>query len=225
MQIGLFGGTFNPIHNGHLQVAKEVKDGFPLDKIIFFPSAIPPHKKSDKIISASDRMEMLRIALSNTSGLTEMFEISDIEVKRSGPSYTIDTVNEYRLKMAEDNKLYLLMGIDAFFEIHTWKSYLDLFDLISFIVMPRPNDDINQNSDPLKDLHAFIKSNISDDYHYSSLDKKYTHPASMPIHIYEVTPIPISATMIRKYVKDNISIQSMVTPGVEEYIKSKGLYT
>lgn len=224
MQIGLFGGTFNPIHNGHLQVAKEVKDGFPLDKIIFFPSAIPPHKKTDKVIAADDRKNMLRIALLDSPGLSQIFEISDIELKRSGPSFTIDTVNEYRSKMTKDNKLYLIMGMDAFLEIDTWKSYLDLFTLISFIVMPRPNDGIDLNDDPWKALNTFIRSTISDDYHYSSLEKKYSHPENMPIYIYEVTPIPISATMIRRHVKDNISIRSMVPPGVEGYIKSKGLY-
>ncbi|MBW1984750.1 MAG: adenylyltransferase/cytidyltransferase family protein, partial [Deltaproteobacteria bacterium] len=89
MRVGLFGGTFNPVHNGHLAVAKEVKDGFPLDRIIFFPSAIPPHKETKVVVNADDRINMLRIAISATPDFSESFAISDIELKRSGPSYTI----------------------------------------------------------------------------------------------------------------------------------------
>lgn len=225
MRVGLFGGTFNPVHNGHLTVAKEVKDGFPLDKIIFFPSAIPPHKETNNVINADDRIEMLRIAISNTSDFSKSFEVSDIELKRSGPSYTIDTVYEYQSKMANDNELYLIMGVDTFFEIDTWKSYLDLFNLIPFIVMSRPEDGASLNGIQWKELDAFIQSNISADYNYSSSEKKYSHPENMPIYNYDVTPIHISATKIRKNVNKGLSIQSMVPSSVEAYIKSKGLYT
>ena len=225
MRIGLFGGTFNPVHNGHLAVAKEVKDGFPLDRIIFFPSAIPPHKETEVVINADDRINMLHIAISNTPGFSESFAISDIELKRSGPSYTIDTVYQYQSKMADDNQLYLIMGIDAFFEIDTWKSYLELLKIIPIIVMSRPQNEQPFNGAKWKSLETFIRSNISADYEYSSSEKKYSHWGNKPIHIYDVTPIDISATKIRKRIKKGMTVQSMLPPGVEEYIKSKGLYT
>ena len=224
MRIGLFGGTFNPVHHGHLRVAKEVKDSFPLDQIIFFPSAIPPHKKTEKVVSAEDRMEMLRIAISETPDVSESFSISDIELKRSGPSYTIDTVKEYRLKMTGSNDLYLLMGTDAFFEIDTWKSYPELFRLISIIVMLRPDDDTGTDGHQKKALGAFIQSSISSDYNYSSSQRNYVHPENMPIYVHDVTPVHISATKIRHHIKKKISIQPMVPSGVDNYIKRKGLY-
>ncbi|MBW1641860.1 MAG: nicotinate (nicotinamide) nucleotide adenylyltransferase [Deltaproteobacteria bacterium] len=225
MRVGLFGGTFNPVHNGHLAVAKEVKDGFPLDRIIFFPSAIPPHKETKVVVNADDRINMLRIAISATPDFSESFAISDIELKRSGPSYTIDTVYQYQSKMADDNQLYLIMGIDAFFEIDTWKSYLELFKIIPIIVMSRPQNEQHFNGAKWKTLETFIQSNISDDYEYSFSEKKYSHSENMPIHIYDVTPIDISATKIRKRIKKGMPVQPMLPPGVEGYIKSKGLYT
>lgn len=221
----MFGGTFNPVHNGHLAVAKEVKDGFPLDEIVFFPSATPPHKKTERVVDADDRLEMLRIAIQSHPDYSESFSISDIELKRSGPSYTIDTVKAYRSKMGNDHALYLIVGMDAFFEIDTWRSFPDLFRIIPFIVMPRPEDNERVNGNPWDDLDVYIQSNISAGYQYSSIERKYSHPENFPIYIYEVTPIDISATKIRKCIKDGISVQSMLPQGVEEYIKHKGLYT
>ena len=224
MRIGLFGGTFNPVHMGHLNVAKEVKDGFPLDKVIFFPSAIPPHKITESVVSAEDRLHMLRIAISSHPEFSTAFDISDIELKRVGPSYTIDTVNDYQSKMSGNNQLYLIMGIDAFFEIDTWKSFQDLFYTISFIVMPRPKTDNNFDGNNLDKVKQFIYKNISSDYTYSPSEKKFHHPKNKDIFIYDVTPIDISATKIRGLIKKGIPLQSMLPPGVEEYIRTKGLY-
>ena len=92
MRIGLFGGTFNPIHMGHLLTAGEVKKSFSLDKFFFILSALPPHKKQGKVVDVKDRMEMLLHALNNHSG----FSVSDVELKRKGPSYTIDTVIRFK---------------------------------------------------------------------------------------------------------------------------------
>lgn len=225
MQVGLFGGTFNPVHNGHLRIAKEIKNGFSLDKIIFFPSAIPPHKETQIVVNADDRINMLHIAISDNPDFpAESFEISDVELKRSGPSYTIDTVYHYQSKMAANNQLYLIMGVDAFFEINTWKSYLDLFQIIPFIVMSRPKNGPHFNSSIWKTLEIFIQSNISSLYEYFPSEKRYIHPKNMPIHIYDVTTIDISATKIRKFIKNKMQVHSMLPGGVEEYIKSKGLY-
>lgn len=225
MRVGLFGGTFNPIHNGHLRVAKEVKDSFSLEKIIFIPSAIPPHKETEGVASADHRVNMLRIAISENPSYAGSFAISDIELKRSGPSYTIDTVKQFQFKMTDDTQLYLIMGMDAFLEIDTWKSYTDLFQIISFIVMSRPESTSHPNSANQKTLEAFIRANISSAYLYDSLDKKYTHPDKKPIYFCQVTPIDISATKIRYLIKRGALVQSMLPPGIDEYIKSKGLYT
>jgi nicotinate-nucleotide adenylyltransferase len=225
MRVGLFGGTFNPVHRGHLQVAKEVKDGFSLDRIIFIPSAIPPHKETEVVASSEDRVNMLHIAITDNPAYARLFSISDIELKRLGLSYTIDTVRQYQSEIADDTQLYLIMGIDAFFEIDTWKSYLDLFQIIPFIVMSRPSNTSHLNGANQKALEIFIQSNISSNYQYRSLEKKYSHPDKKPIYFYNVTPIDISATKIRHLIKKRTSVQSLLPPGIDEYIKSKGLYT
>ena len=141
-RIGLFGGTFNPIHLGHIQVVREVKAGFGLNKILIIPSALPPHKEPDGVVDAEDRLEMIRLAFSDDPN----FVISDVELKRSGPSYTIDTVRHFKSISPENTKFYLIMGLDAFLEIDSWRSYNDLFLLIPFIVMSRIINKENSNN-------------------------------------------------------------------------------
>ena len=138
MHVGLFGGTFNPIHNGHLKAIEEVLKGFSLDKSYLIPSAIPPHKEQRNLVDAKDRMEMIRLAVATCPALMESVTVSDVELKRKGPSYTIDTVCHFKSILPKDSRLYLILGLDAFLEIDTWKSYTNLFMLTSFIVIPRP---------------------------------------------------------------------------------------
>jgi len=134
-RIGLFGGTFNPIHLGHIQVIQEVKKGFGLDKILLNYLSVnsTPPKNRNGLVDAGDRIEMIRLSFSTHPD----FSVSDVELKRSGPSYTIDTVRHFKSILPEDTELVLILGLDAFLEIDTWKSYKDLFLLIPFIVMSR----------------------------------------------------------------------------------------
>ncbi len=124
-RIGLFGGTFNPIHLGHLRTAVEVGEKLSLDVVFLIPSALPPHKDSTALISAEDRLAMARIAVEG-SGL---FQVSDVELMRSGPSYTIDTVRYFKSCFG-DAALFLIVGADAFLELDTWKDYQTLLDEI-----------------------------------------------------------------------------------------------
>ena len=135
MRIGLFGGTFNPIHRGHLWAASEVIKRFNLDQFFLIPAALPPHKTPGAVANADDRLEMIHLAIADLSGLT----VSDVELNRPGPSYTIDTVRHFKNTLANDSRIYLIMGLDAFLEIDTWKSYTELLEQIAFIVMARPN--------------------------------------------------------------------------------------
>jgi nicotinate-nucleotide adenylyltransferase len=134
MRLGLFGGTFDPIHIGHLRAALEVKQGFGLDRIVFIPAALPPHKKGDQVADAADRLKMVELGVSGYSG----FSVSDAELQRSGPSYSIDTINHFKKSSEPDSEILFISGLDAFLEIDTWKSYRDLLRQIAFIVIARP---------------------------------------------------------------------------------------
>lgn len=224
MRIGLFGGTFNPVHMGHLRVAKEVKEGFSLDKIYLIPAAIPPHKLKAHIADAEDRHEMLRLAVSDSHDLSDFVEISDVEIKRKGPSFSIDTVSSFISMMSEQTEFYFIVGCDAFLEIDTWKSYEDMLELVSFIVMSRPDPDALDYPAMVKNMEKYIKYEISRDYTLSYDKACFTHMKKKPIYLFKVTPINISSTMIRHYVGQQKDIHLFVTENVEKYIKKKGLY-
>ncbi len=220
MRIGLFGGTFNPIHIGHLQVIQEVKEGFALDKIYLIPSALPPHKEYNKVADAKNRIAMTRLAVSDSPDLI----VSDIELKRSGLSYTIDTVHHFKSSLPENTVLYLIMGLDAFLEVDTWKSYQDLFRLIPFIVMSRPGPGYNDTTLRWKTFEEYLKSRISAGYHFSSSRSGYVHDEKQSIFIFEVTPVDISSTKIRVLISKGESVQTLVPERVGGFIKTKGLY-
>ena len=135
MKIGIYGGTFNPIHYGHLININLVKDEFNLDKILLIPSCIPVHKNISKNISTVDRLEMTKLAVQDKAGL----EVSTIEIDREEPSYTIDTIAELNEIYPYDG-IILIMGADSFNELHTWKEYQKLLNEVSIIVMLRPGD-------------------------------------------------------------------------------------
>jgi nicotinate-nucleotide adenylyltransferase len=137
MKIGIFGGTFNPPHYGHLIVAEFIREEVGLDKIIFIPCSIPPHKQNDEylsqIASPEHRFEMVKLAITGN----KFFEVSDIEINRGGVSYTIDTVNYFVSNFPEE-KFYLLIGADQFAEFHTWRKPDEIVQKVNLIVFNRP---------------------------------------------------------------------------------------
>ena len=219
-RIGLFGGTFNPIHFGHIRVIREVKEGFGLDKIFIIPSALPPHKEPDGLVDARDRIEMIRLSFSNHPD----FAVSDVELKRSGPSYTIDTVRHFKSILPKDSELFLIMGLDAFLEVDTWKSYKDLFLLVPFSVMSRNSAGQGATVFGRKNFEDYLRSRISEGYKRSASQQSYIHKEKKPVFVFDVTPIDISSTKIRKRIKTGHPINSLVPGNVEAYIKNKGLY-
>ncbi len=224
MHIGLFGGTFNPIHNGHLKAVEEVQKGFSLDESYLIPSALPPHKEQKDLADAKNRMEMIRLAVASCPALMKSVTVSDVELKRSGPSYTIDTVCHFKSILPKDSRLYLILGLDAFLEIDTWKSYMDLFMLTSFIVIPRPGTGSSDRSIILKSIEKYLKKSVSHGYNYSFSQSCYIHSDKQPVFFFDVSPINISSTKIRKLINQGMSIKSLVPEKVEEFIKTKGLY-
>ena len=220
MRIGLFGGTYNPIHLGHLRTAVEVKEGFSLDEIYLIPCAIPPHKQSGHVAGADERYEMVRIATSNMPG----FSASDVELKRSGPSYTIDTVLYFKSALQKDTELYFILGFDAFLEIDTWKSYMDLFPLIPFIILTRPYPEYIDPDLRQQKIEEFIKSRISAGYKYDSSQSCFTHLEMEPVFLFDVTPLDISSSSIRSLIKRERSIRFLVPDEAIDFIKTNGLY-
>jgi len=220
MRFGLFGGTFNPVHQGHLRAAVEVREGFELEEIFLIPAALPPHKIPGEVADAGDRLHMLKLALEDTAGLS----VSDVELKRSGPSYTIDTVNYFKSALPEKSKIYLIVGLDAFLEIDSWKSYEELLVQVPIIVMNRPKTDRLSSSVGWELMDDYLKSNISEGYKFSELQSCYLAGDKQPIYIFEVTALDISSTRIRSLIKEGRSIRYLVPRKSAEFINSRGLY-
>jgi nicotinate-nucleotide adenylyltransferase len=213
VRVGLFGGTFNPIHLGHLRGAVEVWETFGLDKVIWVPSAHPPHKNADALASPEDRLHMVQLAIDGTP----FFEASDVEIARSGPSYTIETLEHFQRRYGGQSAIHFIVGIDAFSEITTWKSFKDLFATAHFIVMARPRA-------RLEDLEAFIRNHISEAYQRDSSTHLFRHPSWRSIYCFDITHLDISATETRKRINEGRSIRFLVPRAVEDFIERKGLY-
>ena len=220
MRFGLFGGTFNPIHLGHLRAALEVKEGFELHEIFLIPAALPPHKLPGEVADAADRLHMLNLALEDTAGLS----VSDVELKRSGPSYTIDTVNHFISVLPEKSEIFLVMGLDAFLEIDSWKSYEELLVQVPIIVINRPKTDNRFSGAGWEHLDDHLKSSVSGGYEFSELKSCYLAGDKQPIYIFEVTALDISSTRIRNLIKAGRSIGYLVPWKAADFINSKGLY-
>jgi nicotinate-nucleotide adenylyltransferase len=217
--IGLFGGTFNPLHNGHLKAAQDVRAQFNLEKICFIPSAIPPHKGTEGLADVKDRYQMIQAAMSPDNGLVA----SDVEIHRQGPSYTIDTVRHF-ISNSPSTPCYLIVGMDAFFEIDTWKSYKKLFNLIPIIVMTRPAEGTKKNVAPVAELEKYIHAHVDSGYQFVQHESRFVHPEKHPVCLCYVTPVDISSTRIRNSVRQGVSIKRMVPDTIEKYIHKKGLY-
>lgn len=220
MRIGLFGGTFNPVHLGHLRAAVEVREGFGLDEIFLIPAALPPHKESGELADSADRLHMLNLALGADSGL----KVSDVELNRSGPSYTIDTVHHFKKTLSAETRLYLIMGLDAFLEIDTWKSYRELLIQIPLIVINRPKAGDRMSGVPWKVMDDYISARLSADYSYLASRPAYLARGQKPIYVFEVTALDISSTVIRRQISKGRSINYLVSQKVAEYIRTKGIY-
>jgi nicotinate-nucleotide adenylyltransferase len=213
MKIGLFGGTFDPIHWGHLRSAEEVSETFGLDRVYFIPAAVPPHKRGQTTTPARDRLQMVRLAVAKNP----KFSVSTVEISRAGVSYSIDTIREFAATLDKNDSLYFIIGLDAFREIGTWKDFADIFPLCNFIVTSRPG---SKERDPLKGTGVAVKKLFC----YDFKSKEYRHKSGTRVYFDELTDIAISASEIRALVKEGKSIRYLVPAEVEKYIKRRALY-
>ncbi len=201
-KIGIMGGTFNPVHNGHLVTAQEALSQFKLDKVIFIPTGNPPHKVEREIASAEDRYIMTVIATSSNGN----FFVSRMEIDRKEKSYAIDTVRQLRRKYGKNSSLYFITGADAILEILTWKNTDEIITLCKFIAATRPGYDMTR----IEDLRKKLFSINEDSY------KK--------IYIMEIPALSISSTDIRDRVKSGRPIDYLLPEGVSNYILKHELY-
>ncbi len=218
MRIGLFGGTFDPIHFGHLRAALEVKETFALDTIYLIPSATPPHKRAGAVTPAERRMEITQLAV----GEHPDFTASDVELNRPGPSYTVDTVRHFISVLPEDARIHLIVGLDAFLEIDTWASFQELFLLTPILVMTRPGAGPEASMEGR--IKRFLQSKIDPAYRFMDAGKKFIHPEKQSVHMVKTTPLDISSTKIRGRIKQGRSIRFLLPEPVIHLIKAKGLY-
>lgn len=213
MKIGIFGGTFDPIHWGHLRSAEEVGETYRLDRVIFIPASMPPHKSGQTTTPAQDRLRMVRLAVARNP----RFAVSTVELARPGLSYSIDTIREFAGKLKKGDSLYFIIGLDAFREIGTWKDFGEIFSLCNFIVTSRPG---SKEHNPLKGTGVAVKKLFC----YDSKRNNFLHRSGTRVHFIELTDIAISASEIRALVRQRKSIRYLVQSAVETFIKRRGLY-
>jgi nicotinate-nucleotide adenylyltransferase len=213
MNIGLMGGTFNPIHLAHLRIAEEAREAFRLDKVLFIPAADPPHKPLAGDVHFSRRCEMAGLAIAGNPA----FELSDIEGQRTGKSYSVDTICHFRAQFPAD-ALFFIIGSDSFYEIGTWHRFAEIFCLCNLIVIERPGQPV---ADPL----ALLPVAIRGEFTYTSESRCLRHESGYHVYFLTGCPLEISSTEIRLKIAGGHSITYLVPPAVAAYITTKRIYT
>ncbi len=198
IRVGIYGGTFSPIHNGHVNAAKLFMEQMRLDYLFVIPAAIPPHKQIDASDDPMHRLNMCALAFGDMDGVV----VSDMEIKRGGKSYTVDTLRELS---AKGRRLLLLCGTDMVLSFDTWYQYKEILELCYPVYIRRESD---------KMLDAMIVSKLT----------KYYEESGKMFRKIVGEPMELSSTAIREMVKRGEDISSLVPPSVAEYIRLYGLY-
>ena len=220
MRTGLFGGTFNPFHRGHLMAAERVLQHFFLDRLYVIPCRVPPHKSPAYLAPAAQRIRMVQLTLPADT----RYRLSDVEIQRSGPSFTIDTVDHFRTQIIPGADLFLIMGLDAFLEIHTWKHRQRLLESVQPVVVSRCLEDGMPTHDDVRQLDDYIRDRLSGEYHYLETQTCWRRTDKNRIHLLPTTPVAISSSQIRQRIRAGKTISDLVSPAVNAYIKEKELY-
>ena len=213
MKWGLLGGTFDPIHTGHLRCAEEILEIFDLNRIIFVPASKPPHKIHGDITAFHHREQMITLAIEGNP----VFSFSDVEKRRENTSYSVETVEYILKKYMENLELYFILGQDAFHAIQTWKEWEKLLLLCNFVVMTRPG---YEN----KGLKGILPASFASGFTYDDHKKGFRGPTGHVIFFREVTFLDISSSDIRQRVKQGKSIKFLVPESIRHYIAKNSLY-
>jgi nicotinate-nucleotide adenylyltransferase len=209
-KIGLYGGTFDPVHNGHIQLAQAAINEAGLNRVLMIPAVVPPHKNDPSITPYKHRVEMVRLGLANHSDI----ELSLIESELPTPSYTIDTINLLKTRLPVRSDLYFIIGIDAFLEIVSWKSYNQLLTDISFLVAMRHGFD-HQLLDGVRNVLSYIDDGGG----------VWVHPDSQKdITFLSSSIVGVSSSELRSRLKDTGEVTDGIQDSVMQYIHANGLY-
>jgi len=198
-RVGIMGGTFDPIHYGHLVTAEVARHSFDLEVVIFVPAGRPPHKTEQRITDVEHRYLMTAMATVTNS----CFEVSRVEIERPGPSYTIETMSEFRRRLGSQARLFFITGADAILEIWGWKDAQRLLKICEFIAATRP---------------GYVLSGLE------TLLAQVEEPDRQRLHLLEVPALAISSSDIRERVRRGRPIKYLVPEVVENYIYKHGLY-
>lgn len=207
-RVGIFGGTFDPVHVGHLRSALEVAEFMGLDELRLVPSARPPHRDTP-MVSADDRLAMVDLAVAGVTPLC----VDDRELKRDMPSYSIDTLESLRAELAPEDQLFLLLGWDAFCGLPSWHRWDELLGHCHILVLQRPDAD-SEASEALRNLVA--ARSVSDPLSLRG-------PGGQISFIWQ-TPLAVSATQVRGLLAAGKSVRFLVPDAVLAYIQTHGLY-
>ena len=219
MKLGLFGGSFNPIHNGHLAIARQTHERLAFDRTLFIPTGDPPHKQAGSLAPAHHRYEMVRLAIAGTPA----FALSDIEIARQGKSYSIDTVRELQRQYGSDTALYFLIGLDAFVDLPSWREPDALLSACTFVVTSRPGQSFTTLA-----AMPFLQHITTD--RLAPLDAGTRNRLDLPLSsghtivCLSLPPSPISASDIRQRVQRGAMLANLLPPPVESYILRQQLY-
>jgi nicotinate-nucleotide adenylyltransferase len=212
MKIGILGGTFNPIHNAHLRIAEEVRERFDLARVVFVPTATPPHKPLAGDLPFAVRCEMVRCAIAGAPG----FELSDIEGRRGGTSYSIDTLHSLR-STHPDDEYFFIIGSDSFLEFGTWHKYAAIFSLCNIVVVERPGGAVAA-------LDKALPAAVAGEFQYFGVERRLAHHSGYSIYYLAGVPLAISSSAIREMARLGRSIRYLVPDAVAHYIKEQRLY-
>ena len=212
LQVGIFGGTFNPIHLGHLRSVEEIREAFALDRIYFVPAARPPHRSGEALVSAAHRLRMVELAVADNP----FFQASAVELERTGPSYSIDTIRSFR-QILEAASLFFIVGLDAFREIHIWKEFATIPALCHLIVTSRPGVSVPP---PEQLLPVALRPVLW----YDPVHRMYRHTSGHTLVFHEIQGLQISASQVRALLRHRKSVRYLVPSTVAEYIADHALY-
>lgn len=212
MKLGLLGGTFDPIHLGHLRSAEEVGEALGLEKVYLIPAAAPPHKTHDPVSPFKHRWAMVGRGLCDSPRLGAL----DIEGKRPGPSYSIQTLKDCRAMFGPVVEIFFILGMDAFREIQTWKAYRELFDWAHFVVVSRGDEGLEDPARFLAGLGLAVEGDGPPNLCRLISGKT--------VRFLETTRMDISASRIRQLASEAKSLRFLVPEPVREYIIETGLY-